>query len=722
MTDKIICADAGNVPEKHALRRSVFAVLLAVLLIGTLSGCGEDPILEETAAVGTAAAETAAAETEETVPATVPADGNPGDVTCKGSYTSGEINGDTVIATIGDAVLTNGQLQVYYWMEAAAYQQAQNEIAPDFDQPLDTQVCGIDDSVASWQQYFLKRALNTWCGAQALVFQSGAEPLPTEEAYQPNKAQHEEYLAGKPATKVLYGYNEYYQPNEMHQAYLDNIPAMLEEMAQENGFAGASEMAQSAACASVGDMTAYAELLNRGYMYFTELSYELAPTAEEVEAYFAEHENAYREQGITRDGGKYVTMRNLLLVPDGTILPEEPETPTWAAAEEAETTVKEPVDIAQDGTVTCSEEAWEACCASAQALLEEYLSLGDEAVEARFSELAHANSDDAGTALNGGLYTNIREGQLMKELNDWCFDDDRQAGDTEIIRTACGYHVVYFSGSTDIWYAEAERDLIAQLSAGLIADAMEKYPAEIDYSAIRLGTAETVSRSVSADTLLYPDVAHERYPVVPLYLQQDYGNTKYGPYKIATHGCGITSWAMVASYMTDQPLTPPVLSGRYGAYCFANGTDGALFSETPAEMGFFLREKTYDWRVAEEAMKEGHIVISAQGAGYWTRGGHYLVLEKLTEDDMVQVRDSNMFNYGRLHGHADDLFKFGTVTARGLGYWIFEDKITRIPACARCADVENGGAPEIMLTEDYYCERCETAMQRRENYRAAWGA
>ena len=85
--------------------------------------------------------------TEATVPATIPADGDPGDVTCKGTYT-GEMS-DSVVATSGSMELTGEELQVWYWAEVSQYRQENHETAPDFDLPLDTQVCGIDSSVNS---------------------------------------------------------------------------------------------------------------------------------------------------------------------------------------------------------------------------------------------------------------------------------------------------------------------------------------------------------------------------------------------------------------------------------------------------------------------------------------------------------------------------------------------------------------------------------------------
>ena len=220
---------------------------------------------------------------------------------------------------------------------------------------------------------------------------------------------------------------------------------------------------------------------------------------------------------------------------------------------------------------------------------------------------------------------------------------------------------------------------------------------------------------MTASDLLYPDVGHQRYPEAQLYLQQDYPTTMYGAYRIVTHGCGITTMAMLATYMSDTELTPPEMCRRYGGYCYDHGTDGSLFVVAPAQMGFYLKKKTFEWREARDAMREGYVVVCVQTKGYWTRGGHYLLLEKMFDDDVIQVRDSNIYNYGKLEGHKTDRFDFSTVVPSGTAYWIFEKKIVTIPACARCGGTEEG-APGALLTEDYLCEKCAAALARRGTY------
>ena len=681
--------------------KKICAALLLIAGLLSLFGCGEEP-----------EAQTVPEDTGDpavtTVEATVPADGNPADVTCKGSYT-GQGNGTAVVARIGDAELTNGVLSAYYWAEAAAYRESGKTPAPDFDAPLDTQSCPIDSSVNSWQQYFLKRALTSWHSSQALVLQGQDEGLPKEDAYNPAVLNRDEYLDGIPATRVLYGYSDSFQPNSMHQAYLDEIPDMLDDLVKEKGFADAAELAEKGFGTSAADLERFVETYNRGYMYYTSLSYDITPETEAVEAYFDQNEEAFREKGITRDSGFYVDIRQILLQPTGQVAVEgQPQ----VIGVEPEMT-QEPVTLEADGTVTCSEKAWTQCQADAEALLNTWRTK-TKATDATFADLANKNSKDSASALNGGAYRRIRQGQLMESLDSWCFDPARQAGDTTVIRTEYGCHILYFTGRTEIWYAQAEDGLRSQLERQLLETAMEKYPAQIDYSAIVLPEAQAVA---GAGDVLYPDVAHERFPEVPLYLQQEYQGTMFGGFKLATNGCGITSFSMVASYLSDEEWTPPEMCARYGNYSFSNGTDGTIFINEPPVLGFYLLEKTYEPTDAHQALEEGHLVVSLQHKGYWTRGGHYIVLEKLNEDGTVQVRDSNIYNYGsrgRIPAHFQDKHTWASITNSGSAFWIFAYKVKRIPACSRCGSPE--GMTKGLLQEPYICEKCRPAILRRETY------
>lgn len=652
------------------IQKHIYAALAAVFLTLALNGCGRNTQSE------IISTETCTAPTE-TVAATVPADGDPNDVTCKGSYTEAGDPPQAAAARIGDAALTNEQLSAYYWAEAAAYRQSGETPAPDWSRPLDTQVCEKDESVASWQQYFLRRALNTWHSSQALILQGNEEGLPVEEAYQPSLDNYEKYMQGMPATQFLYRYQKAFQPNTMHQAYLDAIPETLEALAAQKGYDDASQMAQTAFGVSLDALKTFMEAYNRGYMYYTNLSYYIEPTAEELEA------------------------------ARGSLSPED------VSSEESLVDIRHILLLPEEGA---AEPQWEACMAAAEDLLQSWQK-DPKASEATFADLANKNSQDPGTALDGGGYQRIRQGQLLEELDAWCFAPDRAVGDTAVIRSSQGVHILYLSKRQSGADAMAEDLYIADKQADILTTARRKYPISIDYSAISLSLGEA---AISLNDLLYPDIAHERFPEMPLYLQQDYPRTMYGGFPIRTNGCGITTMSMLATYMTDDELTPPEMCALYGKYSFRNGTDGTIFVKEPPVLGFYFREKTYEPTVAHQALEDGHIVVSVQHKGYWTKGGHYIALEKLNADGTIQVRDSNLYNYGRISSHANDCHTWSSITSAGSGFWIFEKKVTAIPACSRCGDPAS--LSRSILREDYLCRKCEPALLRWDTYLAQCGS
>lgn len=645
------------------MKKKILLALLGIALLLGLWGCGKRQEYWEDTAAGTSLQETA--ETTEPA-ATVPADGDPEDVTCKGTYT-GTVDPDAVVATAGDARLTAGELQAWYWAAAAGYS---GENGPDLSKPLDTQICSADSSVNSWQQYFLRQALELWHTSVAMAEQARVTELTTEEAYKPNATTHERCMTGMPATKFLYGYDKTYETNTMHQAYLDAIPELLAELAEARGYADAAQLAREAFGCTEAELTAFVSRYNYAYMYLTFLIYDLEPEEQAVLDWYQQNREAYEAAGIGEDSGITVDIRNILLIPEGD---------------------------------------WDACEEQARSLLKQWENKTWE-TEGEFAELAYRNSQDTAVYF-GGKYTGLREGQLPAELEDWCFDGARMPGDTAVLRSEQGVHILFFVSGKPVWQAEAARDLTVSMLQDMIRAAREELPLEVDYSAILLGEAQG---GVSGADVLYPDIAHERYPEVPLYLQQDYPNTWYGNYKISSHGCGITTFSMLSTYMSDEEWTPPEMCDLYGNYSFSNGTDGMIFINEAPEFNYFCREKTYDYKEAKQALMDGYIVVSIQHKGYWTSGGHYILLEKYMGDDMVQVRDSNIANYAKLSQHMEDKHAWFNTTYAGSGYWIFEKKNTTTDACTRCGNPEE--AATALVREDYMCGKCEKATLRRDAF------
>lgn len=104
----------------------------------------------------------------------------------------------------------------------------------------------------------------------------------------------------------------------------------------------------------------------------------------------------------------------------------------------------------EDGE-TYSEEELAAAKATAEEILAQWKS-GD-ATEESFAALANEKSAD-GDGTTGGLYEDVYPGQMVTNFNDWCFDESRSAGDTGIVESTYGYHVMYYVGDSDLTYRD----------------------------------------------------------------------------------------------------------------------------------------------------------------------------------------------------------------------------------------------------------------------------
>lgn len=101
----------------------------------------------------------------------------------------------------------------------------------------------------------------------------------------------------------------------------------------------------------------------------------------------------------------------------------------------------------ETGATVYSDEEKALARSQAEDLLQMWMD--GEANEDSFAALATGNSMDQGSAENGGLYEDIYPGQMVPEFEDWCFDASRKIGDTGIVETTYGYHVMFFSGESE---------------------------------------------------------------------------------------------------------------------------------------------------------------------------------------------------------------------------------------------------------------------------------
>lgn len=88
--------------------------------------------------------------------------------------------------------------------------------------------------------------------------------------------------------------------------------------------------------------------------------------------------------------------------------------------------------------------------AKAEAILAEYKA-GANTLDA-FKALGEQYTEDSSV-----YYENVANGDMVEEFNDWLFDDARKVGDTDIVKTTYGYHVMYYNGEgSAAWFASAK--------------------------------------------------------------------------------------------------------------------------------------------------------------------------------------------------------------------------------------------------------------------------
>ena len=104
-----------------------------------------------------------------------------------------------------------------------------------------------------------------------------------------------------------------------------------------------------------------------------------------------------------------------------------------------------------------TDEQKAAAKAEAEQILADFLA-GEQTKDA-FEKLGNEKTDDSNV-----IYEGVYEGQMVAEFEDWCFDEARKTGDTGIVETEYGYHVMYFIGEGKLaWENTAHAGVIGEL-------------------------------------------------------------------------------------------------------------------------------------------------------------------------------------------------------------------------------------------------------------------
>ena len=148
---------------------------------------------------------------------------------------------------------------------------------------------------------------------------------------------------------------------------------------------------------------------------------------------------------------------------------------------------------------------------------------------------------------------------------------------------------------------------------------------------------ETEAEASSSD---WTDVYSHEFP---LYSQLDYPNKRYGSGTVATSGCGITSLAMVASYLTGHTYYPDELADYFGGY----GENNVQRFEYGAQQLKLPIHKADTILDVFAALKNGDVaVLLMNHMSIFTDTQHFIVLTGINEETgKIMVYDSYPPNY-----------------------------------------------------------------------------
>ena len=337
-------------------------------------------------------------------------------------------NADVVVATANGAQLTNRQLQLYYNMEVYKF------VSENY---YDLASYGLD---------YTQPLVNQQCYFEDISWQEyfTHEAINTWHKYQIIRWYAEE---------------DGFKFSEDTQEMLDNMETDIKASATEDGYTDVNEWLVYTYKADI-TYEDYAEYVLLTAYYSEYLAKE--PTAEELDAFYQENEAYFVENSIDKESGVIASVRHILI---------------------------QPKSASGDGTYT--DEEWAACKSEATKILNEWRS--GAATEDTFASMAKLYSADTGSTENGGLYTDItKDSGYVEEFENWCIDPSRRIGDTGLIKTEYGYHIMYYSGGTPLWEYYAKQMYAEDLMYRLVESGAAQWPVEISKDAICINEIDLV--------------------------------------------------------------------------------------------------------------------------------------------------------------------------------------------------------------------------------------
>lgn len=183
-------------------------------------------------------------------------------------------------------------------------------------------------------------------------------------------------------------------------------------------------------------------------------------------------------------------------------------------------------------------------------------------------------------------------------------------------------------------------------------------------------TGETAPQTTEPE-LVIPTKDRKQYDKVPNYYETDYPDIRFGQGSFADYGSGVTSMAMVATYLTGYDYRPDTLAHWFSSYT-GNQIQLLEYMSDTLQLPW---KRALNVRVALEALKEGKVVIAmVNSKSGFTTGQHFLVLTGINDAGLVTVNDPNKNNYEKwnLKAGFTDGFREGILIGGYSGSWIYD--------------------------------------------------
>ena len=134
---------------------------------------------------------------------------------------------------------------------------------------------------------------------------------------------------------------------------------------------------------------------------------------------------------------------------------------------------------------------------------------------------------------------------------------------------------------------------------------------------------------------------HKEYIAGYIYFNQGDSAWNQNGYCIAKAGCGPTSMAVVITSLTGKWVTPldTAIWGYQHGFYSREGSAHEMIPAMATAYGLRCQGVGTDYQEIKKALKAGKPVVCLMGPGYFTRGGHFMVLVAIDNNDCVTVAD-----------------------------------------------------------------------------------